>query len=74
MDEAYLPKLKSLTGYTCSNVVEYNKFSFTTRDLEAVDTARSLFKALGMPSYSWFIHAIKNNLIKNCTITIADVI
>jgi hypothetical protein len=73
LDETDLPKLKPLIGYTCANVVEHNKLDFTNRELEGANTARSLFKALGMPSYSRYIHAIENNLIQDCPVTISDV-
>jgi hypothetical protein len=67
------PKLKPLTPYSCANIVSDNKLEFTRRELEGADTARSLFKHLGMPSYSRFIHAIENNFIPNCPVTIADI-
>ena len=67
------PKLKPLTPYSCANVVSDNKLEFTCRELEGADTARSLFKHLGMPSYSRFIHAIEHNFIPNCPVTVADI-
>jgi hypothetical protein len=73
LDDNDLPKLSTLTGYIHANIVEDNKLAFTTRELQGADTARSLFKAMGMPSYSRFIYAIENNLIKNCPITVADI-
>ena len=52
LDEVDLPKLKPLIGYSCANIVENNKLDFTNRELEGANTAWSLFKDLGMPSYS----------------------
>jgi hypothetical protein len=66
-------KLKSLPHYSCANIVEDNKLNFTSRELEGADLARSLFKHLGLPSYSRFIHYIENKLIPNCPVTIADI-
>ena len=73
MDENDIPKLNSITGYTHANIVEDNKLAFTTRELQGADMARSLFKDMGMPSYSRFIYAIKNNLIKNCSINVSNI-
>jgi hypothetical protein len=66
-------KLKSLPHYSCVNIVEDNKTNFTSRELEGADTARALFKHLGLPSYSRFIHYVENNFIPNCTVTVADI-
>ena len=73
IDESNLPKLKPVTNYSYTNVVDENKLNFTTRELAGADTARSLFKALGFPSYSRYIYAIEHNLISNWTVNISDI-
>jgi hypothetical protein len=73
LDQKNMHKIKSFTSYSYANIVDENKLDFTSRELEGVDTAKSLFRAMGFLSYSRFIYAIEHNLIPNCTVTIPDV-
>ena len=55
------------------NLTTENKSNFTNAQVKAAEKARSLFKALGMPSYQKFIKFLEANAIKNCPVTPQDV-
>ena len=53
--------------------VSANKQSFTRRQIEGADKARSLQSAIGWPSITNFKHIVSNNLVRNCGITADDI-
>ena len=55
------------------NLTTENKSNFTNAQVKAAEKARSLFWALGMPSYQKFIKLLETNAIKNCPVTPQDV-
>ena len=55
------------------NLTNENKSNFTHSQVRAAERARSLFKALGIPSYQKFIKLLENNIIRNCPVTPQDV-
>ena len=55
------------------NLTNENKANFTQAQIRAAERARSLFRALGMPSYQKFIKLLENNTIRNCPVTPQDV-
>jgi len=68
------PKAKdSLISYYYATLVTENKASFTRREIEGADNAKSLSRSLGMPSYQALIDAIENSHIHDCPVTAADV-
>ena len=76
LDSAGLAKLESLFSFYCFNqvdTVQALKRNFTRREIEGAERARTLFRSLGMPSFSKYIHALEHNHIKNCPVTTADV-
>ena len=63
----------SVIGYTLLQTVSSQKALFTKREIQAADRARTLSRLLGRPSTADFEHAITNNHLRNCPITVADV-
>ena len=55
------------------NLTTENKSNFTNAQVKAAEKARSLYRALGMPSYQKFIKLLEANTIKNCPVTSQDV-
>ena len=55
------------------NLTSENKSNFTNAQSKAAERARSLYRALGMPSYQKFIKLLETNFIKNCPVTAQDV-
>jgi len=67
------PKAKdSVISYSYATLVTENKASFTRREIEGADKAKSLFRSLGMPSYQALIDAIENSHIHDCPVTAAE--
>lgn len=62
-----------VTNYSFLSLVNQNRSNFNRRDLLAIDRARNLYRSLGMPGYSTFLHLIQNNLIRNNPVTVTDV-
>jgi hypothetical protein len=62
----------SVIGYSYLQTVAHNKTKFTTRQVEAADASRKLYRHLGRPGYPRFIAALKDNHILNCPITVDD--
>jgi hypothetical protein len=54
--------------------VQENKHGFTNRQFEDAKKARKLYHTLGCPTVVNFKHFLRQNLIKNCPITIDDVV
>ena len=75
LDEAGHSKLSKFSSYSFNQVdtVRSLKSNFTRREIEGAERARTLFRAIGMPSYQKFIHALEHNHIRNCPVTAADV-
>ena len=76
LDPAGLAKLRSFFDYYSFaqvDTVQALKTNFTRREIEGAERARTLFRALGMPSYAKFIHTLEHNHIRNCPVTSADV-
>ena len=55
------------------STVEENKKAFTAREREDAKRARTLYTVLGRPSTANFKHILRQNLIKNCPVTIKHV-
>jgi hypothetical protein len=54
--------------------VQENKNGFTNRQFEDAKRARKLYHTLGCPTVVNFKHILRQNLIKNCPITIDDIV
>ena len=70
------PKTKTtVTNYSSSYVqtVSSNKSLYTVQEIEGADKAVALQQYIGWPGTTTYINYIKNNLIKNCPVSIADV-
>jgi hypothetical protein len=52
------------------NTVTHNKSFFVTREIDAADKARELYRKLGRPSQQQFESILNKNLITNCPITV----
>ena len=63
---------EDVSPYVLLNTVEGNKKMYHRREVERADQAKALFKKLGMHSYERFYHALKNNLIVNCPVSVED--
>jgi hypothetical protein len=59
--------------FTLVNTVDSNKSLFVSREIEAADKARELYRKLGRPSQATFESIIAKNLITNCPITVDDI-
>jgi hypothetical protein len=53
--------------------VSQNLAKFTKREVERAEEARKLFSVLGRPSVKDFISSVRNNIIKNCPISVEDI-
>jgi hypothetical protein len=63
---------KSIIDYSCLQTVAHNKSKFTTRQVDAADAARKLYRLLGRPGYTRFLTALRDNHILNCPLTVDD--
>ncbi len=61
-----------VSAYTLVSTIATNKKMFTRWEIEAADAARDLYKKIGRPSKSDFLHILSKNLIMNCPITVDD--
>ena len=61
-----------VSAYTLVSTVANNKKMFTRREIEAADAARDLYRKIGRPSESDFLHILSTNLIRNCPVTVDD--
>jgi Zinc knuckle len=50
-----------------------NKAKFVTREIEAADKARDLYRKLGRPSQAKFEEIITKNIVLSCPVTVDDV-
>jgi hypothetical protein len=53
--------------------VAENKIGYTKREFEGAKQARKLYHTLGCPTVENFKHILRQNIIKNCPVTIGDV-
>ena len=53
--------------------VEENKMGYTKRQFEDAKRARRLYHIVGCPTVENFKHILRQNIIKNCPVTIEDV-
>jgi hypothetical protein len=53
--------------------VEENKIGYTKREFESAKQARKLYHTLGCPTVANFKHILRQNIIKNCPVTIGDI-
>ena len=58
--------------YTFVSTVELNKQPYTDREISEAEAAMALHRKLGRPSQQHFEDILKNNLIRNCPVTIHD--
>jgi hypothetical protein len=58
--------------YTFVTTVNGNKSRFHRREVEGADRARALYKKIGRPSQQHFEHILRNNIIRNCPVTVDD--
>ena len=56
------------------HTVSENKMGFTKRQLKAAELARTLYSNLGYPSMKDFKWVIQSNQIKDCPITVDDIV
>src|SRR5210317_2332452 len=55
------------------STVTGNKIGFTKRQVEDAEKARKLYYVLGCPTVQNFKHILRQNIIKNCPVTMEDV-
>jgi hypothetical protein len=60
--------------FTFVNTVDDNKKAFTKRQLKGAELARTLYATLGYPSVKDFKWVIQSNQIKDCPVTVQDVV
>jgi hypothetical protein len=53
--------------------VEENKLGYNKRQFVSAKRARKLYHTLGCPTVENFKHILRQNIFKNCPVTIADV-
>ena len=65
----------AVNNYPSSHVqtVTSNKSLYTVQEIEGSDKALALQQYIGWPGTTTYINYIKNNLIKNCPVSVADV-
>ena len=75
-NQLYIKKLKSAQDYKFCMVqtVQENKHFYTPRQIERAKLARMLYQAIGFPSIQDYKAVIKMNVIKNCPVTLDDII
>ena len=56
------------------NTVSQNKMGFTKRQLKGAELARTLYSNLGYPSMKDYKWVIQSNQIKDCPVTVDDVV
>jgi hypothetical protein len=61
-----------IIGYSNLQTIAHNKTKFTTRQIEAADAARKLYRLLGRPGHSRFLSVLRDNQILNCPLTVDD--
>jgi hypothetical protein len=60
--------------FTFINTVDDNKKAFSKRQLKGAALAQTLYATLGYPSVKDFKWVIQSNQIKDCPVTVQDVI
>jgi hypothetical protein len=60
--------------FTFINTVDDNKKAFSKRQLKGAELARTLYATLGYPSVKDFKWVIQSNQIKDCPVTVQDVV
>ena len=50
--------------------VEENKSRYTKKEIDAADTARKLYHAIGRPGYKAFYDTLQRGLMHNCSVTL----
>jgi hypothetical protein len=60
--------------FTFINTVDDNKKAFSKRQLKGAELARTLYATLGYPSIKDFKWVIQSNQIKDCPVTVQDVV
>ena len=69
-----LSKPKSnVTPYSFTMTVSDNKKYFSKREIARAEGAHRLQQTLGWPSVDQFRNIIGNNLVRNCSVTLADI-
>jgi Zinc knuckle len=66
------PTPVGIPAHTFVNTVSNNKSIFVTREIDAADKARELYRKLGRPSQRQFEEILSKNLITNCPVTVDD--
>ena len=61
------------SGTVLVNTVEENKSKYTERDYQRALVARRLQNTIGHKSTADLVHIVKENLLKNCPVTTADI-
>ena len=66
---------QEITQYPSSHVqtVASNKALYSAQEIEGADKALELQQYIGWPGTSTYIGYVKNNLIKNCPVSVADI-
>ena len=67
------PSLRLFALTIKTNILPFHKNMYTAQEIEGADEAVALQQYIGWPGTSTYINYIKNNLIKNCPVRIADV-
>ena len=66
------PSSQSFAGYLFVQTVSQNKARFHRREIEGADRAVVLHRKIGRPSQAQFEVILRNNLIRNCPVTVDD--
>ena len=56
-----------------ASTVKENKEGFTKRQFDSAKVARAFYHIAGCPTLTNFKHIIRQNIFKNCPVTVADV-
>ena len=60
-------------GVNLLSTVAENKSIFSKREIQGAKNARVLQQSLGWPSTTTYKSYVKNNLIRNCGVTVDDI-
>ena len=66
------PSSQSFAGYLFVQTVSDNKARYHRREIEGADRAVVLHRKIGRPSQTHFEMILRNNLIRNCPVTVDD--
>jgi len=66
-------KKSKIAGVSQLATVEMNKEGFTDRQIKRAERARELYHCVGAPTWRNFKYMLRQNLLKNCPVTVEDI-